>query len=68
MAEKIQLEVVTPTGPVVSEQVDIVTAPGIDGDFGVGYRWNKMMVDILVMVVELVVRSYTNSVRSSTRS
>lgn len=35
MAEKIQLEVVTPTGPVVSEQVDIVTAPGIDGDFGV---------------------------------
>ena len=35
MAEKIQLEVVTPTGPVVSDQVDIVTAPGIDGDFGV---------------------------------
>ena len=35
MAEKIQLEVVTPTGAVVSEQVDIVTAPGIDGDFGV---------------------------------
>ncbi len=35
MAEKIQLEVVTPTGPVVSEQVDIVTAPGIDGEFGV---------------------------------
>jgi len=35
MADKIQLEVVTPTGPVVSEQVDIVTAPGIDGDFGV---------------------------------
>ncbi len=35
MAEKIQLEVVTPTGSVVSEQVDIVTAPGIDGEFGV---------------------------------
>ena len=35
MADKIQLEVVTPTGPVVSEQVSIVTAPGIDGDFGV---------------------------------
>ncbi len=35
MAEKIQLEVVTPTGAVVSELVDIVTAPGIDGDFGV---------------------------------
>jgi len=35
MAEKIQLEIVTPTGPVVSEEVDIVTAPGIDGEFGV---------------------------------
>ncbi len=35
MAEKIKLEVVTPTGSVVSEEVDIVTAPGIDGEFGV---------------------------------
>ncbi len=35
MAEKIQLEVVTPSGPVVSEEVDIVTAPGVDGEFGV---------------------------------
>lgn len=35
MAEKIQLEVVTPSGPVVSEAVDIVTAPGSDGEFGV---------------------------------
>lgn len=35
MAEKIQLEIVTPTGAVVSEAVDIVTAPGTDGDFGV---------------------------------
>jgi F-type H+-transporting ATPase subunit epsilon len=35
MADTIQLEVVTPTGPVVSEEVDIVTAPGTDGEFGV---------------------------------
>jgi len=35
MAEKIQLEVVTPKGAVVSEQVDIVTAPGFGGEFGV---------------------------------
>jgi F-type H+-transporting ATPase subunit epsilon len=35
MAESIQLEVVTPTGAVVSESVDIVTAPGIGGEFGV---------------------------------
>ena len=35
MAETIRLEVVTPTGPVVSEDVDIVTAPGYLGEFGV---------------------------------
>jgi F-type H+-transporting ATPase subunit epsilon len=35
MAEKIKLEVVTPKGPVVSEEVDIVTAPGFAGEFGV---------------------------------
>ena len=32
---QIQLEVVTPSGPVVSEEVDIVTAPGVGGEFGV---------------------------------
>jgi F-type H+-transporting ATPase subunit epsilon len=35
MAEKIQLEIVTPKGALVSDQVDIVTAPGYAGDFGV---------------------------------
>lgn len=32
---QIHLEVVTPSGPVVSEDVDIVTAPGHGGEFGV---------------------------------
>ncbi|PIE55862.1 MAG: ATP synthase F1 subunit epsilon [Desulfobulbus propionicus] len=32
---QIHLEVVTPSGPVVSEDVDIVTAPGVGGEFGV---------------------------------
>lgn len=35
MAEKLQLEVVTPKGAVLSESVDIVTAPGFAGEFGV---------------------------------
>ena len=35
MAEKIKLEVVTPKGAVVNEDVDIVTAPGFAGEFGV---------------------------------
>lgn len=32
---QIHLEVVTPSGPVVSDEVDIVTAPGHGGEFGV---------------------------------
>ncbi|MDX9835902.1 MAG: F0F1 ATP synthase subunit epsilon [Desulfobulbus sp.] len=32
---QIHLEVVTPTGSVISEEVDIVTAPGVGGEFGV---------------------------------
>ncbi|PIE57682.1 MAG: F0F1 ATP synthase subunit epsilon [Desulfobulbus propionicus] len=32
---QIHLEVVTPSGPVVSDDVEIVTAPGVGGEFGV---------------------------------
>lgn len=32
---QIHLEVVTPSGAVISEDVDIVTAPGVGGEFGV---------------------------------
>lgn len=32
---QIHLEVVTPAGPIVSDDVDIVTAPGYGGEFGV---------------------------------
>ncbi len=35
MATQIQLEVVTPKGAVISEQVDMVTAPGYAGVFGI---------------------------------
>ena len=35
MAEKIKLAVVTPRGAIVSDDVDIVTAPGFAGEFGV---------------------------------
>ena len=35
MAETIRLEIVTPRGAVLSEDVDIVTAPGYGGEFGV---------------------------------
>ncbi|MGW8194407.1 MAG: F0F1 ATP synthase subunit epsilon [Desulforhopalus sp.] len=35
MAQQIRLEVVTPSGAKVNEDVDIVNAPGYGGDFGV---------------------------------
>ena len=35
MAQQIRLEVVTPNGARVNEDVDIVNAPGFGGDFGV---------------------------------
>ena len=35
MAQQIRLEVVTPVGAKVNEDVDIVNAPGYGGDFGV---------------------------------
>ena len=35
MGQQIRLEVVTPAGAKVSEDVDIVNAPGFGGDFGV---------------------------------
>jgi F-type H+-transporting ATPase subunit epsilon len=35
MAEKLRLEVVTPYGPVFSDEVDEVVAPGDEGEFGV---------------------------------
>lgn len=35
MAQQIRLEVVTPRGATVNEDVDIVNAPGYGGDFGV---------------------------------
>src|SRR5580700_12275620 len=35
MADKIQLEIVTPRGRALSASVDEVTAPSVDGEFGV---------------------------------
>ena len=35
MAEKIQLEVVTPERRVLAEPVDMVTVPGLDGELGI---------------------------------
>ena len=52
MAEKIQLEIVTPKGAVVSDQVDIVTAPGYAGDFGVLANHAPMLSTIKIGVLQ----------------
>ncbi len=51
MAEKIQLEIVTPKGAVVSDKVDIVTAPGYAGDFGVLASHAPMLSTIKIGVL-----------------
>ncbi len=43
MAERFHLEVVTPQGAVVDEDVVELTAPGIDGEFGVLPRHARYM-------------------------
>jgi F-type H+-transporting ATPase subunit epsilon len=35
MANKITLEIVTPEGIIYSDQVDMVTLPGVDGELGI---------------------------------
>ena len=51
MAEKIQLEIVTPKGAAVSDQVDIITAPGYAGDFGVLANHAPMLSTIKIGVL-----------------
>jgi F-type H+-transporting ATPase subunit epsilon len=51
MAEKLSLEIVTPKGAVLSERVDIVTAPGYSGEFGVLANHAPMLSTIKIGVL-----------------
>ncbi len=48
MPNKILLEIVTPSRLVVSEEVDIVTAPGVAGEFGVLANHAPMVATIKI--------------------
>lgn len=48
MAEQIQLEIVTPEKKVLSEPVDIVVAPGAEGEFGVLYNHTPFLAKLKV--------------------
>lgn len=50
---QIQLEVVTPSGAVVSEEVDIVTAPGVGGEFGVLANHAPFLARIKLFIVKI---------------
>lgn len=52
MAEKIQLEIVTPKGAALSDQVDIITAPGYGGVFGVLANHAPLLSTIKIGVLE----------------
>lgn len=43
MAETLKLEIVTPDGPVYSEDVEMVTLPGIEGEMGIYPRHVPLM-------------------------
>jgi F-type H+-transporting ATPase subunit epsilon len=48
MANKLLLEIVTPTRLVVSEQVDLATAPGVDGVFGVMANHSPLLATLKI--------------------
>ena len=46
MASTLRLEIVTPEGPAYSEDVEMVTLPGVDGQFGVYPRHVPLMTQM----------------------
>lgn len=51
MAETLQLEIVTPEGVKLTETVDMLTAPGADGEFGVLPRHRPMLAALTAGIV-----------------
>src|SRR5215831_2859196 len=47
MAEALKLEIVTPDGTVYSEDVDMVTLPGVEGEMGVYPRHVPLMTQMV---------------------
>jgi len=54
MADKLKLEIATPTGTVYSEDVDMVTLPGVEGQMGVLPQHVRLMTQLVPG--ELIVR------------
>jgi F-type H+-transporting ATPase subunit epsilon len=62
MAETLSLEIVTPEGVKLTETVDMLTAPGADGEFGVLPRHRPLLAALTAGIVTYVKGSVTESV------
>jgi F-type H+-transporting ATPase subunit epsilon len=62
MADSIQLEIVTPEGVKLAEQVSELTAPSVDGEFGVLPSHRPMLAALTTGIVTYKTESKTESV------
>lgn len=62
MAESIQLEIVTPDGVKLAEEVSEFTAPSVDGEFGVLPRHRPMLAALTTGIVTYKKENQTVSV------
>jgi F-type H+-transporting ATPase subunit epsilon len=62
MAETLSLEIVTPDGVKLSETVDMLTAPGVDGEFGVLPRHRPLLAALTAGIVTYTKGGMTESV------
>ena len=65
MADKIQLEVVTPDRPVLSEPVDMVTVPGLGGELGILPGHTPLISELQTGVLTYVQEGKSSSLRVS---
>jgi F-type H+-transporting ATPase subunit epsilon len=62
MAETLSLEIVTPDGVKLTETVDMLTAPGAEGEFGVLPRHRPLLAALTTGIVTYTKGSITESV------
>ena len=60
MAEKLKFELISPEKVVMSEQVDMVSVPGTEGEFGVFAGHAPVMTGIRPGMVDVIVDDKTN--------
>lgn len=62
MADTIALEIITPDGPKLKESVDELTAPSVEGEFGVLPQHRPMLAALATGIVSYVQNGQTHAV------